>query len=134
MTIKGLNIEAEDKQAHVVTWPQRGHHVINNGVKKICRDIIKRFVDNFGINCFRGNNYVNLVEQNIINEVNRGVLPVDCVLRTAPLPHATESEIENNTMYNPRGEKYTNYKNAEEFGQAKEVLLVQKCKAVERSK
>lgn len=104
--------------------PRRGHHVIKNGVKKIYRDIKKRFVDNFSINYFRGNNYVNLVEQNIINEVNRGGLPVDCVLRTAPLPHATESEIENSTVYTPRGGQYTNHKNAEEFGQAKEVLLV----------
>ena len=29
-------------------YPRRGHHVINNGVKDIYHDIIKRFVDTFG--------------------------------------------------------------------------------------
>ena len=29
-------------------YPRRGHHVINNGVKDIYRDIIKSFGDTFG--------------------------------------------------------------------------------------
>ena len=104
--------------------PRRGHHVINNGVKDIYRDIIKRFVDTFGTTYLDSNNYLNLVQLNIINEVRRGGLPVDCVLRTAPLPHETEREIVENTVYTPEGEIYKNYRNAERFGRAKQILLL----------
>ena len=104
--------------------PRRGHHVINNGVKDIYRDIIKRFVDTFGTTYLDSNNYLNLVQLNIINEVRRGGLPADCVLRTAPLPHETKREIVENTVYTPEGEIYTNYRNAERFGRAKQILLL----------
>ena len=104
--------------------PRRGHHVINNGVKDIYRDIIKRFVDTFGTTYLDSNNYLNLVQLNIINEVRRGGLPVDYVLRTAPLPHETEREIVENTVYTPEREIYTNYRNAERFGRAKQILLL----------
>ena len=50
-------------------------------------------------------------------------LPVDCVLRTAPLPHKTKSEIQGTTVNAPEKEIYTNYENAEAFGMAKSVLL-----------
>ena len=104
--------------------PRRGHHVINNGVKDIYRDIIKRFVDTFGTTYLDSNNYLNLVQLNIINEVRMGGLPADCVLRTAPLPHETKREIVENTVYTPVGETYTNYRNAERFGRAKQILLL----------
>lgn len=104
--------------------PRRGHHIINNGVKDIYRDIIKRFVDTFGTTYLDSNNYLNLVQLNIINEVRRGGLPVDCVLRTAPLPHETMREIIENTVYTPEREIYTNYRNAERFGRAKQILLL----------
>ena len=104
--------------------PRRGHHVINNGVKDIYRDIIKRFVDTFGTAYLDSNNYLNLVQLNIINEVRRGGLPADCVLRTAPLPHETKREIVENTVDTPEGEIYTNYRNAERFGRAKQILLL----------
>ena len=104
--------------------PRRGHHVINNGVKDIYRDIIKRFVDTFGTTYLDSNNYLNLVQLNIINEVRRGGLPADCVLRTAPLPHETKREIVENTVYTPEREIYTNYRNAERFGRAKQILLL----------
>ena len=73
--------------------PRRGHHVINNGVKDIYRDIIKRFVDTFGTTYLDSNNYLNLVQLNIINEVRMGGLPADCVLRTAPMPHDKEKKL-----------------------------------------
>ena len=79
--------------------PRRGHHVINNGVKDIYRDIIKRFVDTFGTTYLDSNNYLNLVQLNIINEVRMGGLPADCVLRTAPMPHETRRKIEESTVY-----------------------------------
>ena len=104
--------------------PRRGHHIINNGVKDIYRDIIKRFVDTFGTTYLDSNNYLNLVQLNIINEVRRGGLPADCVLRTAPLPHETKREIVENTVYTPEREIYTNYRNAERFGRAKQILLL----------
>ena len=102
--------------------PSRGHHVINNGVKDIYRDIIKRFVDTFGTTYLDSNNYLNLVQLNIINEVRMGGLPADCVLQTAPMPHETRRKIEQRTVYTPEGETYTNYRNAERFGQAKQIL------------
>ena len=123
MTTTGMDTE-EDKQGYVVIRPKRGHHVINNGVIKIYRDIIKGFVNKIAINYFQGHSYMELVEKNLINEANRGGLPVDCVLRTAPLPHETVSGIESSTVNPRKDKKYTEDKNAEVFGQAKQVLLV----------
>ena len=100
--------------------PKRGHHVINNGVKDIYPDILKRFVDNFSKAYFDSNNYENLKQLKIIKEHG---LPVDSVLRTAPLPHKTKSEIQGTTVNAPEKEIYTNYENAEAFGMAKSVLL-----------
>ena len=82
--------------------PRRGHHVINNGVKDIYRDIIKRFVDTFGTTYLDSNNYLNLVQLNIINEVRMGGLPADCVLRTAPMPHDKEKNWAKHCVH-PRG-------------------------------
>ena len=94
--------------------PKRGHHVINNGVRKTYRAIIEHFVKTFGCSYFHGNNYMNLVQQNLIT---------DCVIRKKPLPDETDREIENTTVYIPRGKTHTNDKNAEDFGRANAFLL-----------
>ena len=89
-------------------------------MKDIYPDILKRFVDNFSKTYFDNNNYKNLKQLKIIKEYG---LPVDCVLRTAPLPHKTKSEIQGTTVDAPEKEIYTNYENAETFGAAKSALL-----------
>ena len=103
--------------------PKKGHHVINSDVRNIYPDIIKKFVTTFGNLFFRGNKYMNLVGKNLINE---GSLPVDCVLRKAPLPDEIDSEIDNSTVHVPSNETHTNWKNAKDYGEAKAALL---CKA-----
>ena len=103
--------------------PKRGHHVINDGVRKIYVSIIKEFVKTFGTKYFGYNNYMNLVKKNFINEVKIGGLPVDCVLRKAPLSEETDSGIKNCTVYIPEEERNTEDKNAEVFGEAKYALL-----------
>ena len=100
--------------------PKRGHHVINNGVKDIYPDILKRFVDIYSKAFFGSNNYKNLGELGIMNEHG---LPVDCVLGVAPLLPNTHTGIQNSTVYAPGREKHTNYGNAVKFGLAKLGLL-----------
>ena len=100
--------------------PKRGHHVINNGVKDIYPDILKRFVDIYSKAFFGSNNYKNLGELGIMNEHG---LPVDCVLGVAPLPPNTHTGIQNSTVYAPGKEKHTNFGNAVKFGLAKSELL-----------
>ena len=121
--------------------PKRGHHVINDGVRKIYSNIIKDFVNMFGITYFRYNNYMNLVEKNLINEGKIGGLPVDCVLRKAPLSEETDSGIKNCTVYIPEGEGDKEDKNAEVFGKAKYILLqkvhvimLEICRSLKKSK
>lgn len=103
--------------------PRRGHHVINNGVKDIYRDIIQKFVNTYGAAYLGKNNYSNLIDMKIINKVQSGGLPVDCVLRAAPLTNQVRQNIESGTVYTPEGQTYTNYQNAETFGMAKAFLL-----------
>ena len=100
--------------------PKRGHHVINNGVKDIYPDILKRFVDIYSKAFFGSNNYKNLGELGIMNEHG---LPVDCVLGVAPLLPNTHTGIQNSTVYAPGKEKHKNYGNAVKFGWAKLELL-----------
>ena len=78
--------------------PKRSHHVINNGVKDIYRDIIKAFVDTFNQFYLEGYSYSNLINMNIINKVQSGGLPADCVLRAAPLTDQVRKNIEKSTV------------------------------------
>lgn len=96
--------------------PKRGHHVINNDVLNIYGDIIKKFVMTFGVSYFQSNNYSDLVAKNIINKDG---LPVDCVLRTAPLQDETKRKIEESTVHFLK--EFDD--NAVKFGQAKKNLL-----------
>ena len=95
------------------TEPRRGHHVINNDVKKIYRDIIKKFInDNKGI-FFVGKTYQNLVDDRIINESDSLV---------DPLPPDIKRQIEGMTVHRPADEIHTD-RNSTNFGVAKVALL-----------
>ena len=127
MSIKGVNTvkKKKKKKKHMSSINhQREYHVIHNGVKDIYRDIIKRFIDTFGIDYFGGNNYLNLVRLNVITEVESGGLPVDYLLRTAPLSPETKRKIEESTVYIPGRDIDTKHINAKKFSDAKERLLV----------
>lgn len=48
--------------------PKRGHHVINNGVKRIFHDIIEKFFQEHMGRIFHENTYEDLVKDGVINE------------------------------------------------------------------
>ena len=106
-------------------YPLRGHNVINNGVKDIYRNVIKRYFDTviyiyiyIYIYNIRLYVYKRISITISINKVEKGGLPADCILWTAPLPHETKIKIRESAVYVPEKEIYRNHRKAERFGRA----------------
>lgn len=99
--------------------PKRGHHVINNGVIRIFRDIIERFFEEHRGLIFLGRSYRELVEEGIINEAETPILMAS---HDQPLPPNICREIEMMVAYTPRGETHTD-ENDVIFGVSKVGLL-----------
>ena len=99
--------------------PKRGHHVINNGVIRIFRDIIERFFEEHRGLIFLGRSYRELVEEGIINEAETPILMAS---HDQPLPPNICHEIEMMVAYTPRGETHTD-ENDVNFGVSKVGLL-----------
>lgn len=99
--------------------PKRGHHVINNGVRRIIPDIINGFLEGFKATIFLGNSYQELVDQNIIT---LDATPTLMLMLNQPLPPVVCAQIERMVADTPPGETHTD-QNDEAFGGFKLELM-----------
>ena len=104
--------------------PTKCYPAIYNDTRDLYSKIIRDFVETFGDVYLHSNTYEDLISKKIINEVLRGGLPVDCVLRAAPLTDQVREIIEQSTVYTPDGRVYDNYEDFEGFVRAKTALSV----------
>lgn len=102
--------------------PRRGHHVINKGVTKLYKDIIKNFFDVLGgeeEHFTKESNYGELESRGIINEHG---LPNDDFLQSCDIPYEIKSKIDCMTVEKPFDGPHYDI-NAQEFVCAKIALL-----------
>ena len=99
--------------------PKRGHHVINNGVNRIFRDIIKKFFQYHQVTIFLDHRYEELKKDEIINKDDTPKL-MESYDQT--LPSDVSAQIEAMVADTPPGKTHTD-KNDEKFGESKEKLL-----------
>ena len=98
--------------------PKRGHHVINNGVKRIFQDIIEKFFQEHKDRIFLGKTYEDLVNDGVINKKETPNL-----MRSHDqlLPSDVSAQIETMVAYTPTEETHTDA-NDMRFGISKVVL------------
>lgn len=92
------------------TKPKRGHHVINNGVLKIHRDIAKQVIEGDDINYFNNRQYQELVNDNILDVNHSSINPLSEIEKT----------IQNEMRVELPERDYD--RNAENFGKFKNKL------------